>query len=121
MKKTLLTSLFTILAFLSFSQEQNDTIPYTKKHFRTLMPFEKNIVFPIWKDTTLVNSNKFEVHEYALLQWERREAKIQAREQAYKEALINYANNCYYYPGYISPYLLYPTLRYNRYYSPRLF
>lgn len=91
---------------------QKDTIQYTKKQFNSLMPFEKkvikkwckqrNITFPIWKDTTITNLNKFEVHQYALKEWELREERIQAREKARQEAWRT--SMSYYATSFLVPY-----------------
>jgi hypothetical protein len=92
---------------------------------------ENNIDYPFYKDTTLSNTQKWEIHLYGVEKYKEREDKREERlakiNCGYRSVSPNFNNNnyyspsYYYYPGYISPYILYPTLRYNYYFSPRFF
>lgn len=71
MKKIITLIIMITASFLAKSQT------YTKDTFDTLNISEKklikswcnynNVIFPIWKDTTITDENKFEVHNWSVM------------------------------------------------------
>ena len=120
--KEIITTLL-VLITLSLSA-QSDTLAYegvyTKQHFNKLYPNEKSLVrlwckqkdikYPIWKDTTLVQENKFEVHNWAkrkryklIKEREQRNAWMFESDSQYGYRYYYYTPNYNYY--YMRPYI----------------
>lgn len=119
MKKTILLSVLNLILISLYSQN------YTKKDFNKLSYYQKSVVknwcinndveYPIYKDTTITEENKWQVHNFSVQKEEVfvREEEDRKIKEDYKRIITgNYTPTpyLYLYPNF---YNLYPNINYN--------